>query len=119
MRNTTNTLIRVSSLSLALIGALALTQPAHALGGALGAVLAMGAGLLTTVGYMAWTSPTVRRAMGWAGDGLWWGIQPVASGVFGAAAGVSALVLAALILRPESGIAEPHAGPRTEDSLGL
>ena len=83
------------------------------------AVLAMGAGLLTTVGYMAWTSPTVRRAMGWAGDGLWWGIQPVASGVFGAAAGVSALVLAALILRPESGIAEPHAGPRTEDSLGL
>ena len=36
MRNTTNSLIRVSSLSLALMGALALTQPAHALGGALG-----------------------------------------------------------------------------------
>ncbi len=70
-----------------------------------GAVAGMLAGLGTTVYYMAVNLPALRSALGLAGDGLWWGIQPVSAGVFGVAAGLGATVLVSLLTRA----AEPLA----------
>jgi cation/acetate symporter len=68
-----------------------------------GAVGGMLAGLGVTVYYMAINVPAVRLALGLGGDGLWWGIQPVAAGVFGVAAGfVTAVVLSCLTRMPAS-----------------
>ncbi len=58
-----------------------------------GAVGGMLAGLGVTVYYMAINLPGVRAALGLAGDGLWWGIQPISAGVFGVAAGLAVAVL--------------------------
>ena len=58
-----------------------------------GAVAGMLAGLGVTVYYIGVNLPVVRQTMGWQGDGLWWGIQPVSAGVFGVAAGVLAVVV--------------------------
>ncbi len=73
-----------------------------------GAVCGMLAGFGVTVYYMTAKSAAVRAAMGLAGEpSLWFGIQPVAGGVFGVAVGVSVAVLASLLTRGESA---PRAG---------
>jgi cation/acetate symporter len=67
-------------------------------GGAVGGMLA---GLGVTIYYMAINLPAVRSAFGLAGDGLWWGIQPVSAGVFGVAAGLAIAVVGSLLTRHE------------------
>lgn len=67
-----------------------------------GAVAGMLAGLGVTIYYMAINIPGVRTALGLAGEGLWWGIQPVSAGVFGVAAGLLAAVLVSLVTRPQA-----------------
>ena len=68
-----------------------------------GAVCGMLAGFGVTVYYMTAKSLPVRAAMGLAGEPtLWFGIQPVAGGVFGVAVGVAVAVLASLLTRRES-----------------
>jgi cation/acetate symporter len=57
------------------------------------AVSAMLAGLGVTTFYMAITQPAVREFLQLKGDGLWFGIQPVSSGMFGVAAGFAVAVL--------------------------
>jgi len=65
---------------------------------AAGAVSGMLAGFTVTAGYMAVNAPSVRGLLGLAGpSSLWFGIQPVASGVFGVAAGVAVAVAASLM----------------------
>jgi cation/acetate symporter len=61
-----------------------------------GAVCSMVAGLGMTVFYMAWNQPGLRRTLALAPDGLWFGIQPVSSGVFGVAAGLVVAILVSL-----------------------
>ncbi|MFZ3128864.1 MAG: VC_2705 family sodium/solute symporter [Rhodoferax sp.] len=67
----------------------------------LGAVAGMLAGLGTTIYYMAINIPAVRAAFGLAGEGLWWGIQPVSAGVFGVTAGFAMAVLVSFLTRPK------------------
>ncbi len=63
-----------------------------------GAVAGMLAGFGVTVYYMTAKSPGVRSALGLAGEpDLWFGIQPVAAGVFGMAVGVSVMVASSLL----------------------
>ena len=62
-----------------------------------GAVAGMLAGLGVTVYYMTINLPNVRTALGLAGDGLWWGIQPVSAGVFGVAAGLVTAIAVSLL----------------------
>jgi cation/acetate symporter len=58
------------------------------------------AGFGVTVYYMTAKSPAARAAMGLDGEpALWFGIQPVAAGVFGVAAGVAVMVAASLLWR--------------------
>ena len=64
-----------------------------------GAVAGMLTGLSVTIYYMAINLPVVRAALGLAGDGLWWTIQPVSAGVFGVAAGLVGTVLISLVTR--------------------
>ena len=66
-----------------------------------GAVAGMLTGLCVTIYYMAINLSAVRATLGLAGDGLWWGIQPVSAGVFGVAAGFVIAVLMSLLTRPE------------------
>ncbi|MGI9135015.1 MAG: VC_2705 family sodium/solute symporter, partial [Rhodoferax sp.] len=65
-----------------------------------GAVGGMLAGLGVTIYYMTINLAWVRSALGLAGDGLWWGIQPVSAGVFGLASGVLVTVVLSLLTRP-------------------
>ena len=67
-----------------------------------GAVAGMLTGLAVTVYYMVSNQPAVRQALGWAGDGLWAGIQPVSAGVFGVASGFFVTVLLSLVTRQGS-----------------
>jgi cation/acetate symporter len=68
-----------------------------------GAVAGMLVGLAVTGWYMATNLPLLR---GWLGvtrplaDCQWWGIDPIAAGVYGVPAGVAALVAASLLTRP-------------------
>lgn len=65
-----------------------------------GAVVGMLAGLGVTVYYMVINVPWVRSTFGLTPSGLWWGIQPVSAGVFGAFAGVAVtLIVSALTNR--------------------
>jgi cation/acetate symporter len=66
-----------------------------------GAVSGMLAGLGVTIYYMAINLPVVRNALGLAGDGLWWGIQPVSAGVFGVSAGLVATLLVSAVTPSE------------------
>ena len=60
----------------------------------LAAAWGMAAGLGVTLYYMAVNAPAVRSLLGLSGrSGLWWDILPVASGVFGVAAGLAVTVL--------------------------
>jgi len=65
-----------------------------------GAALGMLAGLGVTFYYMATTHPWLRAAFGVTrpiADHLWWGIQPISAGVFGAAAGFAVIVVVSLL----------------------
>ncbi|CAN7440715.1 VC_2705 family sodium/solute symporter [Pseudorhodoferax sp. LjRoot39] len=64
-----------------------------------GVVAGMLAGAGVTLGYMLAHHPVVRGWTGFAGPGLWFGIQPAASGVFGLAAATCAIVAATLLSR--------------------
>lgn len=64
------------------------------------AVAGMLAGVGVTVYYMLVNAPSVRTALGLAGQGLWFGIQPISAGVFGVAAGLVTTVLVSLAARP-------------------
>jgi len=69
----------------------------------LGAALGMLAGLGVTFYYMATTHPWLRAAFGVTtpiADHLWWGIQPISAGVFGAAAGACVIVVVSLLGGP-------------------
>lgn len=66
-----------------------------------GAVGSMLAGLGVTVYYMGINLPGLRQTLGLAGDGLWWGIQPVSAGVFGVLAGLVAGAVLSWVTRPE------------------
>jgi cation/acetate symporter len=65
----------------------------------IGAVGGMVVGLGLTLGYMVINHSSVRQALRWSHDGLWFGIQPVSAGVFGVAAGVVTTVLLSLVFR--------------------
>jgi cation/acetate symporter len=68
-----------------------------------GAVLGMLSGLGVCSYYMVTNHELLRRLFGVTRplqDCAWWGIEPVAAGVFGAPAGALVLVLASLLSRP-------------------
>jgi cation/acetate symporter len=68
-----------------------------------GAVLGMLSGLVVCVYYMVTNHELLRRLLGITRplqDCAWWGIEPVAAGVFGAPAGALVLVIASLLTRP-------------------
>ncbi len=63
----------------------------------IGAVAGMLSGMLVTVGYLMAFTPAVREAFPILQQMQpWWGIQPVAAGVFGVPVGAAVLVLASL-----------------------
>jgi cation/acetate symporter len=64
-----------------------------------GAVAGMLAGLGVAVYYMASNAPVVRTALELGGDGLWFEIQPISSGVFGVPVGTAVAVLVSLLWR--------------------
>ncbi len=59
----------------------------------IGAIGGMLAGLGVTLWYMAINSAGLRAALGLTGNGLWFGIQPISSGVFGVPAGIVVIYL--------------------------
>lgn len=63
------------------------------------AVAGMLAGLGLTIYYMAVNAVPIRSALNLPGSGLWFGIQPISSGVFGVAAGVLVIVVVSLFTR--------------------
>ena len=66
-----------------------------------GAVSGMVAGLGVTFYYMATTQPWLRDLFGITTPvQLWWGIQPIAAGVFGVALGFAVIVVVSLITPP-------------------
>ncbi|WP_310462156.1 sodium:solute symporter family protein [Sphaerotilus sp.] len=68
-----------------------------------GAVLGMLSGLSVCSYYMVTNHELLRRLFGVTRplqDCAWWGIEPVAAGVFGAPAGALVLVIASLLSRP-------------------
>ncbi len=65
-----------------------------------GATLGMLTGLAVCIGYMMVNLPVLRALFGTglpAGDLRWWGIDPVAAGVFGVPAGALAMALGSLL----------------------
>jgi cation/acetate symporter len=68
-----------------------------------GAACGMLAGLALAAWYMVVHVPSLRELAGLApiaaGEGLWWGIKPVAAGVFGVPAGMAVLVVVSLLTR--------------------
>ncbi len=79
-----------------------------------GAACGMLAGLGVTVYYLMVNSTALRSALGLPPGQLWWGILPVAGGVFGVAVGVLTTVLVSLVDRRGSTVVPPPAslGPR-------
>ena len=68
------------------------------------AVGGMLTGLAVTLYYILVNLPSVRLALGLAGNGLWFEIQPVSAGVFGVAAGLTVTVLLTLAVPRRIGI---------------
>ena len=68
-----------------------------------GAIAAMVVGPAVTLGYMLRNLAGARTWFGldrlWSEDGRWFGIEPMAAGVFGVAAAALALVLFSLLLK--------------------
>ena len=77
-----------------------------------GAVAGMLVGLGVSMYYMAINLPAVRHYLGLLGDGLWFGIQPISSGVFGVPAGALATWLVSLL-----GSRQHETETRTENVL--
>lgn len=76
-----------------------------------GAVSGMLAGFGVTVYYMTVNAPSLRGTVGAAPDpALWFGIQPVAGGVFGVALGLVVAVAVTLAARKPRAEAGMHAG---------
>ncbi len=74
-----------------------------------GGMLAGGA---VTIGYMVINAPSVRAVFGLgSAPSLWFGIQPVAAGVFGFAAAVAAIVVGALLAPAQPSGTRPVAKP--------
>nr|WP_315466036.1 VC_2705 family sodium/solute symporter [uncultured Rhodoferax sp.] len=67
-----------------------------------GAVAGMLAGLGTTVAYMVLNFPMLRQWLGFSGEYLWFGIQPVSAGVFGVPVGVFFAIVISLLSLPDS-----------------
>ncbi len=68
-----------------------------------GAALGMLAGLAVTAYYMATTDPWLRGMVGVESPiRLWWGIQPLAAGIFGVPVGFAAIVAGSLLTKPPS-----------------
>jgi cation/acetate symporter len=72
-----------------------------------GATLGMAAGVATTLLYMGYTDPAMRELLfGIARTApirLWWGIQPVSAGIFGAPVAFAVIVIVSLLTRgPDS-----------------
>ena len=69
-----------------------------------GATLGMLAGLGATFAYMAHTQPWLRELLYGVSRSapvdLWWGIQPIAAGVFGAPVAFVVIVLMSLLTPP-------------------
>ena len=60
----------------------------------------MVAGLAITLYYMVQNEPWLRSLFGLTGPvSLWWGISPIASGVFGMVVGAAAIVVVSLLTR--------------------
>lgn len=69
----------------------------------IGAVLGMVSGLLVCLYYMGTNHELLRRVFGITRplvECSWWGIDPVAAGVFGAPAGALVMIVASLLTRP-------------------
>ena len=65
-----------------------------------GAVFAMLVGAVTTLYYLAMSQPSLRHGLGISGPvALWWGIKPVAAGIFGVMAAAIAMLVASLCTR--------------------
>jgi cation/acetate symporter len=64
-----------------------------------GALCGMVTGIGVTVYYMAINAVWLREALKLQGSGLWWGIQPISSGVFGVAAGAVVMVGVSMLTR--------------------
>ena len=77
-----------------------------------GAISGMLAGLLVTIYYIVSNLSVVRQSMGWQGDGLWFGIQPVSAGVFGVAAGLLTVVIVSVLPQWLHLISERFKSPR-------
>ncbi len=69
-----------------------------------GATLGMAAGLLVTFAYMTYTHPWLRESvLGISRTqpvDLWWGIQPIAAGVFGAPVAFLTIIVVSLLTPP-------------------
>lgn len=76
-----------------------------------GAVAGMLAGLGTTVVYMVLNFPVLRQWFGFAGEHLWFGIQPVSAGVFGVPVGFLVVFLVSCLSAPASAEEQNLAPP--------
>jgi cation/acetate symporter len=65
-----------------------------------GAVAGMVTGAAVCLWYMAHNLPGLRDLLGVTGDARWWGIEPVAAGVFGVPAGCLALLVVSRLTAP-------------------
>ena len=69
-----------------------------------GATLGMAAGLLVTFAYMTYTHPWLRESVLGISRiqpvDLWWGIQPIAAGVFGAPVAFLTIIVVSLLTPP-------------------
>jgi cation/acetate symporter len=77
-----------------------------------GAVCGMLVGLGLTVYYLVINAPGLRAWLALPPGVLWWGILPVAGGVFGVAAGCATTVLVSLLDRSGAQPAPPPTRPR-------
>lgn len=85
-----------------------------------GAVAGMVAGLGICAGYMAVNLPWLRALFGLRAlgvDALWWGIDPMAAGVFGVPVGAAVLVAVSLVT-PGSAPQEQHMLERLRSPAG-
>jgi cation/acetate symporter len=84
---------------------------------AAGALCGMVAGIGVTIYYMAINASWLRETFHLTGSGLWWGIQPISSGLFGVAAGTLVMLGVSLLTRGKGLMpSEPAA---VEDRAGI
>jgi len=78
------------------------------------AVSGMATGLGLTIYYMAINAAWVRSVLGLAGNGLWFGIQPVSAGVFGILAGLLVTVAVSLLWPVAASRADENRPPASD-----